>query len=547
MSSQTLHNDLRLMPSPPPPPPPPRLSSTTATAVLPTVRKPTRPLPPGSSKRPEATAQSKESATKPLPLPPRQIMSITAAMDSPRPPLPSLLFSIPPYKGNCTDCCIHGWHLPRTSSITTQTPTRTSPPTPPAYIPTPITDLRAASQKSPSPKPPPPKSRPKSSVPHSTMKLLWAAVVVVSLVDAIDKKGFAKKTGFDVLEKKQNVVNLLTYIGNFANLYLEVAEKVVSVCEQSLPDKPEELRLIRRPLGDAKQALHDLGMKPIRQLLLEHKPAAKVKISKKDLEVWQRINEFGYQLAKAGDLLNKSSTNELPLVHYNDRVPESSKPLAEQKEDYKKAHVMMRYLHLMISSVAQTVYLSKYLPTYLKQHSHIALKIEKGEKAIKTTEENLSRLEKNLYSFSQGYMNALHGLKTKAGCSKYNAHNHLLKQTGTIRKRSKKIRNQGQKKGKKMIMSLPDFVKESSRRAKIGGARLVLESYVNDSDQECDLVWAIEEDKANESGSDTEIASIAKSRNRYDSESDNDYDENIGSAMLNFDDSSLRMSVILRE
>ncbi|KAF6201086.1 hypothetical protein GE061_005533 [Apolygus lucorum] len=70
MSSQTLRNDLRLTPSPPPPPPPPRLSSTTATAVLPTVRKPTRPLPPGSSKKPEATAQSKESATKPLPLPP---------------------------------------------------------------------------------------------------------------------------------------------------------------------------------------------------------------------------------------------------------------------------------------------------------------------------------------------------------------------------------------------------------------------------------------------------------------------------------------------
>ncbi|KAF6203115.1 hypothetical protein GE061_003530 [Apolygus lucorum] len=136
------------------------------------------------------------------------------------------------------------------------------------------------------------------------------------------------------------------------------------------------------------------------------------------------------------------------------------------------------------------------------------------------------------------------GLKTKAGCSKYNAHNDLLKQTGTIRKRSKKIRNQGQKKGKKMIMSLPDFVKESSRRAKIGGARLVLESYVNDSDQECDLVWAIEEDKANESGSDTEIASIAKSRNRYDSESDNDYDENIGSAMLNFDGKKVEKSSI---
>ncbi|KAF6200135.1 hypothetical protein GE061_006436 [Apolygus lucorum] len=163
MSSQTLRNDLRLTPSPPPPPPPPRLSSTTATAVLPTVRKPTRPLPPGSSKKPEATAQSKESATKPLPLPPRQIMSITAAMDPPRPPLPSLSFSIPPYKGNCADCCIHGWHMPRTSSITTQTPIRTSPPTPPPYTPTPITDLRAASQRSTSPKPPPPKSRPKSS------------------------------------------------------------------------------------------------------------------------------------------------------------------------------------------------------------------------------------------------------------------------------------------------------------------------------------------------------------------------------------------------
>ncbi|KAF6201610.1 hypothetical protein GE061_004002 [Apolygus lucorum] len=116
-------------------------------AVLPTVRKPTRPLPPGSSKRPEATTQSKESATKQLPLPPRQIMSINTTMDPPRPPLPSLSFLIPAYKGNCTDCCIHGWHLPRTSSVATQMAPRTSSPTPPAYIPTPITNLRAASLK----------------------------------------------------------------------------------------------------------------------------------------------------------------------------------------------------------------------------------------------------------------------------------------------------------------------------------------------------------------------------------------------------------------
>ncbi|KAF6206001.1 hypothetical protein GE061_017225 [Apolygus lucorum] len=133
--------------------------------------------------------------------------------------------------------------------------------------------------------------------------------------------------------------------------------------------------------------------------------AAKVKISKEDFEGWQRMNEFGYQLAESGDLLNKSSTNELPLMHYNDR--ESSKPLAEQEEDYKKAQVMLKYLHLMIFAVAQTVH---YLPRYLEEHSLIALKTEKGEKAIKTMKENLSRLEKNLYSFSQGYTNALYSM-----------------------------------------------------------------------------------------------------------------------------------------
>ncbi|KAF6206002.1 hypothetical protein GE061_017226 [Apolygus lucorum] len=234
------------------------------------------------------------------------------------------------------------------------------------------------------------------------MKLLWAAVVVVSLVDAIDKEGFAKKTGFDVLEKKQNVVNLLTYIGNFAKFYLEVAEKVVSVCEQSLPDGPEELRVIREPLGDAKQALHDLRMRPIRQLLLEHKPAAKVEISKKDFEVWQRINEFGYQLAKAGDLLNKSSTNDLPLMHYNAR--ESSKPQAEQREDYKKSQVMLKYLHHMINAVVWTVH---YLPIYLNKHSLIALKTEKGEKAIKTMKENIIRFEDTYNAFAEGYMSAI--------------------------------------------------------------------------------------------------------------------------------------------
>ncbi|KAF6205997.1 hypothetical protein GE061_017221 [Apolygus lucorum] len=245
------------------------------------------------------------------------------------------------------------------------------------------------------------------AVPHSTMKLLWAAVVVVSLVDAIDKKGFAKKTGFDVLEKKQNVVNLLKYIGNFANLYLEVAEKVMSVCEQSLPDKPVELKLLRRKFSDAKQVLHNMGMKPIRQLLLEYKPAANEKISKKDFESWQRMNEYGYQLAKAGDLLSKSSTNELPLMHYNAR--ESSKPLAEQKEDHEKAQVILAYLNVMISSVARAV---DHLLIYLKEHSIIELKTEKGEKAIKTTKEILSRLLLNYQAFLRAYMMALHLMKS---------------------------------------------------------------------------------------------------------------------------------------
>ncbi|KAF6205995.1 hypothetical protein GE061_017219 [Apolygus lucorum] len=239
------------------------------------------------------------------------------------------------------------------------------------------------------------------------MKLLWAAVVVISLVDAIDKKEFSKKTGFDVLEKKQNVVNLLTYIGNFANLYLEVAEKVMSVCEQSLPDKPEVWKIMRDLFSDTKHVLHNLGMKPIRQLLLEHKPAAKVKISKKDFEGWQRMNEFGYQLVKAGDLLNKSSTNELPLMHYNDH--QSSKPLAEQKEDYKKAKVIFNYLHLMISAVSRTV---DFLRMYLKERSLVALKTEEGEKAIKTTKENLSRLEQKYFFFSQQYLNALYVMKS---------------------------------------------------------------------------------------------------------------------------------------
>ncbi|KAF6205994.1 hypothetical protein GE061_017218 [Apolygus lucorum] len=207
-------------------------------------------------------------------------------------------------------------------------------------------------------------------------------------------------------KKRPNVVNLLTYIGNFANLYLEVAEKVMSVCEQSLPDKPEDWDLMRKPLRDTKQELHNMGRKPIGQLFLEYKPAANVKISKKDLEVWQRMNEFGYQLAKAGDLLNKSSTNELPLMHYNDR--ESLKPLAEQKEDFLKANVLLNYLQRMIYTVEKTI---DFLPLYLIKHSFIDLETEKGEKAIKPAKEIIARLGDYHQAFTMALWNAIHVIK----------------------------------------------------------------------------------------------------------------------------------------
>ncbi|KAF6205991.1 hypothetical protein GE061_017215, partial [Apolygus lucorum] len=47
---------------------------------------------------------------------------------------------------------------------------------------------------------------------RSTMKLLWAAVVVVSFVEAVDRETFFKMTSFDVLEKKHDGQSLATYL-----------------------------------------------------------------------------------------------------------------------------------------------------------------------------------------------------------------------------------------------------------------------------------------------------------------------------------------------
>ncbi|KAF6212203.1 hypothetical protein GE061_012724 [Apolygus lucorum] len=144
MSSQQLHTDLRLTPSPPPPPLPPRPQTSTGSVLLPTMRKPTRPIPPGGRRNPESSAAAKENATKPLPLPPRHVMSIGTAVDPPRPPLPSISFLIPAFSQTCTDCCLHGLHKPPTNSVATQSSSTEPPKVPSPTMPPPQPSVKSA-------------------------------------------------------------------------------------------------------------------------------------------------------------------------------------------------------------------------------------------------------------------------------------------------------------------------------------------------------------------------------------------------------------------
>ncbi|KAF6212737.1 hypothetical protein GE061_010445, partial [Apolygus lucorum] len=160
MSSQTLRNDLRLTPSPPPPPPPPRLSSTTARPSYPPsenrrdrclpAHQKNRRLRHNQKSRPPNHSRCPHDKSCPY----RGDGSAEAA--------PTVTLVLNSALQRELRGLLHSWvaHASDIFNHKRKHQSGPSPPTLPPYTPTPITDLRAASQRSTSPKPPPPKSRP---------------------------------------------------------------------------------------------------------------------------------------------------------------------------------------------------------------------------------------------------------------------------------------------------------------------------------------------------------------------------------------------------
>ncbi|KAF6201483.1 hypothetical protein GE061_014823 [Apolygus lucorum] len=130
MSNRKIPTGITPLPTRQPPPLPP---------VHGTVTMPVQEKPRTAPRNPENLQQAKDSAMRPLPPPPLPAVMVFPLDDVPRKTLPNLTFVPPPYAGNCHNCCLHGFRLPRQKQTFTQTNVTSgtitipsSPMTPPA-------------------------------------------------------------------------------------------------------------------------------------------------------------------------------------------------------------------------------------------------------------------------------------------------------------------------------------------------------------------------------------------------------------------------------
>ncbi|KAF6205987.1 hypothetical protein GE061_017211 [Apolygus lucorum] len=151
---------------------------------------------------------------------------------------------------------------------------------------------------------------------RSTMKLLWAAVVVVSFVEAVDRETFFKMTSFDVLEKKHDSQSFATYLKKSSTMFLEFALKMLSILIEVAPDKPEQAGRMKVILNNVHRLLSDKNLKLSIDQIFSRKNDEVGDIPKYYIAIWREITEKGLRLMNVlHDFTQSNYRDKLPLAH----------------------------------------------------------------------------------------------------------------------------------------------------------------------------------------------------------------------------------------
>ncbi|KAF6205992.1 hypothetical protein GE061_017216 [Apolygus lucorum] len=145
------------------------------------------------------------------------------------------------------------------------------------------------------------------------MKLLWAAVVVVSFVEAVDRETFFKMTSFDVLEKKHDGQSLATYLKKTSKMFVEFTSKMLSVLIEVAPDKPEPAGRMKVILNELSRLFSDKNIISSIDQVFSKKNDNVGDIPKYQIAWWREITERG--------LLLMNSFSDFSQSDYRDKLP----------------------------------------------------------------------------------------------------------------------------------------------------------------------------------------------------------------------------------
>ncbi|KAF6205986.1 hypothetical protein GE061_017210 [Apolygus lucorum] len=167
---------------------------------------------------------------------------------------------------------------------------------------------------------------------RSTMKLLWAAVVVVTLVEAVDKDTFYKMTDFYKFERNPTKKNLFYYLRASSKLYLDYISQLISIFAEVTPEKPEFFAKEKEILNKISQLMTDKNiMKAIDHFypVSEHEDE---EVSLIEIDRWRKVTQAGERfMNKFLDFSHSDYHKHLPLFEL---VPRPTPKSASLESDW---------------------------------------------------------------------------------------------------------------------------------------------------------------------------------------------------------------------
>ncbi|KAF6205983.1 hypothetical protein GE061_017207, partial [Apolygus lucorum] len=166
---------------------------------------------------------------------------------------------------------------------------------------------------------------------RSTMKLLWAAVVVVTLVEAVDKDTFYKMTDFYKFERNPTKKNLFYYLRASSKLYLDYISQLISIFAEVTPEKPEFFAKEKEILNKISQLMTDKNiMKAIDHFypVSEHEDE---EVSLIEIDRWRKVTQAGERFMNTFlDFSHSDYHKHLPLFELVPRPTPKSASLGIQ-------------------------------------------------------------------------------------------------------------------------------------------------------------------------------------------------------------------------